>query len=617
MAGNRGFRRSFTTPSGYRQDPGGRVSLFNSTYVGFVKDNEDAFMMGRLRVWIPEFSPDSTDESRWFTVSYCSPFAGATPAKDLKKGSRDLEGTQTSYGWWAVPPDLDNEVVVMFINGDPARGVWIGSLYQQYMNHMVPGISSDKSFSPGENDIDPPVAEYNKWGGDVGTNENPIRPRYDPLDAGLKAQGLYEDEQRGPTDASARRDPVSKVYGFKSPGGTQFVFDDADNNSYVRIRTNTGAQLLINDTVGYVYVISGNGNSWLEVSDDGVDIYSANNVSVRAQKDFNIHADGSINMYAKSSINMYGGGGGSMQFGKNLDILTASQMNVSSAGNLNLLSQGSIAISTDGSMNLKSGAATAIDSGDVMALNAGGNLVLKGSEIQLNGGSGPTAKKATEASGPKPEEQSDRDLSNGYPEINTKTIVSRLVTHEPFAGHPGQRSANTRAPFDSSVSSRTQIDGNGNPTPDAPTDSSVPTDNTEFVSPTTGPITCVFGPRNLGIAGASRFHKGVDVGIPIGTPVVAMANGTVSYAGPAGGYGRLVKIAHDNGYETRYGHISQALVSPGQKVSKGQVIAKSGNAGVSSGPHLHFEIRKGGNAINPNTKLKNIQTGSRITAGRN
>lgn len=621
---NKGIRRTFRTPKGYVHEQGNRVALFNQTYLGFVKDNQDAFKMGRLRVWIPEFSKDPTDEDGWFTVNYCSPFAGATPARDIKKESKKLEDTQQSYGWWAVPPDLDNEVVVMFINGDPNRGVWIGCLYQQFMNHMVPGIASNNSYQEGVDGTNPPVAEYNKWGGDVGNHDNPTRPRFEPLHEGLKNQGLYQDYQRGPTDASARRDPVPNVYGFKSPGGSQFVFDDDENNQYVRIRTKTGAQVLINDTTGFVYINSRNGNSWIEISDDGIDMYTAKSFSVRSQQDINFHADGNINMYAKKQINLYSGRSSSWQAGKNLDILVGDELKASSAGSLNLLSTNSIAVKSAGDFSLQAGGTNSQESGGATSLSSGGTMYLSSPSKQMNGGKGPKPKSAKEASGPEPQEASDRELNvqTNYGEINTRTIVSRLVTHEPFDLHPAGPTAPVRQRVDLSVSTRNQVDGNasvdtGNPD-DIPADApeEIVTDDATFVCPTTGPVTSLFGPRKSPARGASTIHKGVDVGVPIGTPVIAMRDGTVTKAGWGTGYGNVIYIRHDDGYETRYAHLSKFNVSVGQKVKQGMVIAKSGNTGIGSGPHLHFEIRKNGNGINPSQKLPDIRKGARMIAGK-
>ena len=96
-----------------------------------------------------------------------------------------------------------------------------------------------------------------------------------------------------------------------------------------------------------------------------------------------------------------------------------------------------------------------------------------------------------------------------------------------------------------------------------------------------------------------RMHKGVDWATPIGTNVYASSGGTVSIAGAVRGYGYAVYINHPDGRQTRYGHLSKVLVSPGQHVEQGQSIALSGNTGRSTGPHVHFEILINGSQVNP------------------
>lgn len=96
-----------------------------------------------------------------------------------------------------------------------------------------------------------------------------------------------------------------------------------------------------------------------------------------------------------------------------------------------------------------------------------------------------------------------------------------------------------------------------------------------------------------------RMHYGIDIAVNIGTPVYAAAAGTVTYAGSMGTYGIIVIIDHGNGVETRYAHLSRTAVSVGQRVQRGQVVAYSGNTGNSTGPHLHFEIRYRGTAVDP------------------
>ena len=121
-----------------------------------------------------------------------------------------------------------------------------------------------------------------------------------------------------------------------------------------------------------------------------------------------------------------------------------------------------------------------------------------------------------------------------------------------------------------------------------------------FIKPISGGrLTSRFGRRTSPTRGASSNHKGVDWGIPRGSSVVASSGGTVTKAGWGGGYGYVVYIRHPGGAETRYAHLNKVLVSAGQTVKQGQKIALSGNTGISTGPHLHFELRLNGTPVDP------------------
>ena len=119
-----------------------------------------------------------------------------------------------------------------------------------------------------------------------------------------------------------------------------------------------------------------------------------------------------------------------------------------------------------------------------------------------------------------------------------------------------------------------------------------------FDWPVRGRISSPFGPR------WGRMHNGLDIAVNTGTAVRAAADGRVTFAGWNGGYGILVIIDHGNNVETRYAHNSRLNVKVGQSVTRGQVIAYSGNTGNSTGPHVHFEIRHRNNPVNPQTYLK-------------
>ncbi|MDY7523221.1 M23 family metallopeptidase [Sphingomonas sp. 10B4] len=108
-----------------------------------------------------------------------------------------------------------------------------------------------------------------------------------------------------------------------------------------------------------------------------------------------------------------------------------------------------------------------------------------------------------------------------------------------------------------------------------------------------------YGIRSDPFRGTAAMHAGVDIPGPVGTPIYATANGMVDRAERAGGYGNMVELDHGKGIQTRYGHLSKILVEPGTRVHRGQLIALMGSTGRSTGPHLHYEVRIDGRAVNP------------------
>ena len=122
-----------------------------------------------------------------------------------------------------------------------------------------------------------------------------------------------------------------------------------------------------------------------------------------------------------------------------------------------------------------------------------------------------------------------------------------------------------------------------------------------MVTPVNGVMTSTFGPRKHPILGVVRIHKGVDWAAPVGTPIAAAFDGEITFQGDGGGYGNLVKIAHANGRETRYAHMQKFAIASGvgTKVKAGDIIGYIGTTGLSTGPHLHFELYQNGEAIDP------------------
>ena len=120
-----------------------------------------------------------------------------------------------------------------------------------------------------------------------------------------------------------------------------------------------------------------------------------------------------------------------------------------------------------------------------------------------------------------------------------------------------------------------------------------------LMAPVAGRMTSGFGMRHHPILRFARMHSGIDFGARYGSPIVSAADGEVVGAGWSGGYGRQVQVRHQGGIVTTYSHMSGIAAEPGQPVRQGQVIGYVGSTGISTGPHLHFEVRLGGRAVNP------------------
>lgn len=122
--------------------------------------------------------------------------------------------------------------------------------------------------------------------------------------------------------------------------------------------------------------------------------------------------------------------------------------------------------------------------------------------------------------------------------------------------------------------------------------------------PVEGPITGSFGERTDPFNGEGAFHTGVDISAPIGEPVIAPADGVVTFADFTNGYGRMMVLEHSHGVTTRYGHLSGFAVAEGQHVHRGETIAYVGSSGRSTGPHLHYEVRINDTPVNPHKYLR-------------
>lgn len=396
-------------------------------YIGIVKRVVDSTRKGRLQVFIPELGGGNPeDERHWITVSYASPFGGATRPYGEKTANNAFSTTPQSYGFWMIPPDIDNEVLVTFVSGDPSRGFWFACVNSDLSQYMTPGIaSSDKidllttppalaKFIVVGNRY--PVVEFNVDNA-ASFNEsfyaNP-KPLHLPQFMILVQQGLQDDPIRGTIGSSSQRETPSSVFGISTPGrpfitdpadrpdilqkiaeasvelgdlrplarkgGHTFIMDDGNikgDDQLIRLRTAGGHQVLLHDSEQTVYIANANGGSWIELTKDGqVLIYAAKGFSARSVGPMNFHSDTVINFNAGLGIKMYAG--------KGIVAETPGGVSVTGKQGINLTGM-SIGCKADVSFNAS--AATASISGvGTLSLASSGKTTLTGSITTINGG---------------------------------------------------------------------------------------------------------------------------------------------------------------------------------------------------------------------------------------
>jgi len=441
-------------------------NIFPGPYVGIVKGNKDPLRAGRLKVLIPSLRGTYKSEfDGLIDCDYLSPFYGNKGLRHVKPGTKHTD-SQFSYGFWAVPPDLETRVLVILAEGKMEQAFWIGCVQEPLTNHMTPGIASSNKVKDDLNQ-DPtedygssnlPAGEVNRFSGvDEINYKNKNKPIH-PLADTLLRQGLSADDVRGNTTSSAQREAPSQVFGMSTPGrlnpgstpqkvstddaeataivdrlsGHTFVMDDgaADGtNQLTRLRTASGHQLLMHDTEGVVYIANGSGNAWIEMDREGrIDVYSGiGGINMRTQGDFNLHSDANINMHASGQIRM-----------------SATNEIVKSAGTymLNLAEKGMFNSSQKGSIRdyARDGLTSYTDGQQLHG--AAGQIHLAGAQVHFNstGASDTWGPKwlDTDAAGMTERQEGDVELvKKGIEPLRpftaqTSTTVYRFVTHEPM-----------------------------------------------------------------------------------------------------------------------------------------------------------------------------------------
>ena len=394
----------------------------NGPYEAVVTSHLDGKYSGTLEVELLKSldpSNDSKSESQRIQVKYLSPFYGVTSPDGVTKNA-DYASSQQSYGMWFIPPDVGNTVLVIFVEGNINKGYWIGCVQAENQNFMIPDgraatTYTDTSTNPTQIGKKLPVGEYNKELllnvknlSDSTKNLKPINQQFVNI---LNNQGLLEDEIRGLTTSSARREAPSMVFGVSTPGpvdkrgsargkggryysrlgGSSIVMDDGDDkflrktsaatgpseyvsrslfelegdetiphNELVRIRTRTGHQILLHNSEDLIYIGNARGTTWIEMTANGkLDIFAQDSVSIHTQTDFNFKADRDVNIEAGRNINIKGRSNINMESMANYNLKVGAGQNIVVGSVTNIYSGANINLDSGTQINMMNGLATA------------------------------------------------------------------------------------------------------------------------------------------------------------------------------------------------------------------------------------------------------------------
>lgn len=521
MANN--TQRARGTPEQLKTDRGG-ASLINEPRIGIVKDTIDACRSGIIKVWISglQQSNNPEDSATWIPVRYMSPFYGYLDSNSPGDTAGDFKNNPQSYGFWATPPDINTEVICIFINGSINQGYYIGCIPKVEVHNMVPAVT------PGSNRVQPNGTEASSYGGadvlptteintnNIGINDSAVfydetRPVHSYQAAIYFNQGLIRDQIRGIINSSTYRETPSRVFGISTPGGEiyeggfnnktiksaintennpkkfkvigrtgghSFVMDDGDiegKNQLMRLRTSGGHQITMSDDSQTLFIIHSNGQSWIEMNSEGaIDIFATNSFNVRTVGDINFHADQHINMHA----------GKDFRIKANTIGIEAETTYTNRAG-------------TD--MNTSTGKQYTVYASDVMAMQSSGeasyssngaDVVIKGQNVQLNTRN--PSVNAPQVEPNKPKNYPDSTFSQEKGWINSpgklESITSRITSHYPMPDINGTTggvavTANLTAPSSPpEPPPQTQaIQSAVPPVPEAPTSPSVAAANSNIL----------------------------------------------------------------------------------------------------------------------------------------
>jgi hypothetical protein len=434
----------YQRPSAQREVGNGGVGT--GVILARVVSHLDPSFMGSLEVSLLKDQGNTIGEdAQTYIVRYASPFFGYTPFEFMGKNTGEnstIEGfndTQKSYGMWMVPPDVGVNVLVIFVDGDPAQGYWIACVPAKNANHMVPAIAGstnnqlDKTDKQkyGNTKLPLPVAEINKrinGAGDQEIDPEKIKKPVHPIADRFLEQGLLEDDVRGTTTTSSRREAPSSVFGISTPGpldrrqnakksflgklldltqntvpisrlgGTQFVMDDGDERYLRASPAGVGPvkyiDVLNSTVVGgektsepgeptipyneYFRVRTRTGHQLLMHNSEDliyignskgttwIELTSNGKIDIYAQDSISIHTETDLNVFANRDINM--------EAGRNINLKSGGRLKADIGAEMELLIAADGKITVGANWDQRIGGVTKIASaGDINVISSGSN----------------------------------------------------------------------------------------------------------------------------------------------------------------------------------------------------------------------------------------------------
>lgn len=377
-----------------------------------VKDNRDPLKNGRLKVWIEGSTANENDKSGWITCDYASIFAGRT------RGSANATKYQEypkAYGFWGVPPDIGTRVFIFYTDGNTDSAYWFACATDDGMNYSLPETST-KQIPRSSSAV--PVTEYDR-NTPTANRDNPYIDI--PLLVGLIKQQLLYDEDLGLGLSSASRAAPSTVYGLKTPRGSSIIVDDgytdkelqagnwdtdtavqntetnnpsndlvvgSRKNEQIRLRTRSGAQILISETKGNIFIVNRDGTGRIEITPEGkILILADDTVSVRSKMDIDFIAERDMNLTAFRNMNFSIGNNLTGHIKNNRDITIDGYDKLEIARTQDILVREDVTYSTDKKFDLYSKSDMKLKTDSNLDIFVGGKATLKSSGFDIKSGS--------------------------------------------------------------------------------------------------------------------------------------------------------------------------------------------------------------------------------------